>query len=132
MLGRLRRWRRIGNTKSALPLNVVGDVRLERHPAVIDEDIPVIYSFIAKDDEAAAERVLDAVSQTFALLVSQPDAGVVYRTRNTNLRGVKMIPVEGYRNFVVFYRTAADYVRVLYVVHGARNLVRFFADAPRE
>ena len=107
-------------------------MRLEQHPAVQEEDLADIYLFISKDDLEAAGRVIDAVIETFDLLVREPNAGVLYRTENSKLRGVKMMPVARYRNYLVFYRTAADYVRILYVVHGARNLVRFFADAPRE
>ena len=109
----------------------MGDIRLEQHPAVQDEDLADIYSFISEDNVEAAGHVIDAVLDTFGLLVREPSAGVAYRTENPRLRGVKMIPVTRYRNYLVFYRTAADYVRILYVVHGARNLVRFFAETPR-
>ena len=93
--------------------------------------MPVIYSFIAKDDVSAAEHVLDAIGDTFELLTREPDAGVSYKTRNSKLRGMKMIPVAGYRNYLVFYRVGAECVRILYVVHGARDLVRFLAERPR-
>lgn len=109
----------------------MGSFRIERHPAVIEEDLPVVHSFVAKNDEIAAERVLDAIGDTFELLAQEPDAGVLYRTANPRLRGVKMIPVTRYRNYLVFYRAAENHVRILYVVHGARNLVRFFAETPR-
>lgn len=109
----------------------MGSFRIERHPEVIGEDLPVIYSFIAKDDVSAAERVLAAVGETFELLAREPEAGVSYQTRNSKLRGVKMIPVAGYRNYLVFYRVSAECVRILYVVHGARNLLRLFAERSR-
>jgi plasmid stabilization system protein ParE len=32
-------------------------VRLDRHPAVLEEDLPDIYAYIAAADPAAAERV---------------------------------------------------------------------------
>ena len=109
----------------------MGSHRLERHPAVIADDLPIIYSFIKKDDLAAAERVLDAIEESFELLIREPNAGILYRTENRSLRGIKMLPVARYRNYLVFYRTTAECVRILYVVHGARNLVRFFAETPR-
>lgn len=34
-----------------------GGVRLDRHPAVLEEDLPDIYAYIAAADPAAAERV---------------------------------------------------------------------------
>jgi plasmid stabilization system protein ParE len=46
-------------------------VRLERHAAVIAEDLPLIYASVARDNPAAAERVLDAVEATFEQLTRQ-------------------------------------------------------------
>ena len=107
-------------------------MRIKRHGAVIEDDLPAIYAYIAKDDRAAAERVLDAVEATLALLVSQPESGVLFRSQNPVLRGVRMIPVIGFNNYLVFYRVAEDAIRVLYVVHGARHLPRLFRRERRE
>lgn len=106
-------------------------MRIERHGAVIEVDLPAIYAFIATDDRAAAERVLDAVNTTLALLARQPECGVVFPSRNPNLRGVRMLPVTGFSNYLVFYRITGDVLRVLYIVHGARHLPRLFRREPR-
>jgi toxin ParE1/3/4 len=106
-------------------------VRVERHAAVIESDLPAIYAFIAKDDQSAAERVLDAVDATLTLLAGQPESGVPYATRNAKLRGVRMLPVSGFNSYLVFYRVNDDAVRVLYVVHGARHLPRLFRRESR-
>ncbi len=70
-------------------------MRLERHPAVIAEDLPDIYTFTARDNPAAAERLLDAIELSFAQLTRQPDCGVTYRSRNRNLAEMRMLPVAG-------------------------------------
>jgi toxin ParE1/3/4 len=105
---------------------------IERHPAVLADDLPEIYGYIARDNPAAAERVLDAVEATFNLLAQEPEAGVAYPTRNPKLRGLRMLPVIGFRNYLVFHRFAGGSVRVLYVAHGARHLLRHFRRTPRE
>ena len=99
--------------------------RIERHAAVVLRDLPEIYAFIARDNVAAAERVLDAMEETFETLSEQPEAGVGYRTVNPKLRGMRMLPVVGFENYLVFYRLAQGVVRILYVVHGARHLPNF-------
>ena len=101
-------------------------MRLERHAAVIAEDLPHIYASVARDNPAAAERVLDAVEATFEQLTRQPECGVTYRSRDRNLPDVRMLPVIGFANYLVFYRIEAEAVRILYVVHGAacRHLAR--------
>ena len=55
----------------------MGERRLERHPAVIAEDLPEIYAFIAKDDPLAADCVLNAIGDTFDLLIKEPEIGVL-------------------------------------------------------
>ena len=107
-------------------------MRIERHPAVIEDDLPGIYARIAHDNPAAAERVLDAVEETFLQIATQPECGVLYPTRNPQLKTVRMLPVSGFNHYLVFYRTEADAVRVLYVIHGARHLPRLFGRERRE
>jgi toxin ParE1/3/4 len=110
----------------------VAKARIERHPAVIRQDLPDIYGFIAERDPAAAERVLDAVEETFAQLAQHPDCGASYPTRNRKLQGLRMLPVTGFQNYLVFYRTDAENVRILFVTHGARHLLRLFRREYRE
>ena len=59
---------------------------LSPHAAVLAQDLPTIYAYIAKDDPSAAERVLDAVQLTFDSLAQQPECGVPYPTRNPLLK----------------------------------------------
>lgn len=106
-------------------------MKSELNAAVLADDLPGIYAFIARDNPGAADRVLEAVSQTFDLIAREPGCGVVYPTRNAQLHGVRMFPVDGYPNYLVFYRIEAATVRVLYVVHGARHLPRLFRRDPR-
>ncbi len=105
---------------------------LERHPAVITEDLPRIYAFIARDDRAAAERVLSAVEETFQRLRQQPECGVLYGSGRAKLIGVRMLPVSGFQNYLIFYRIEGEAVRILYVLHGAQHVRRLFRREPRE
>ncbi len=109
-----------------------GGVRFERHLAVVADDLPGIYAYIARDNPAAAERVLDAVAETFAQIAKLPESGIVYPSRNPRMKGVRMLPVNGFNKYLVFYRTEADVIRILYVVHGARHLPRLFGGELRE
>lgn len=94
--------------------------------------MPNIYAFIAERDPAAAERVLDAVEETFEQLAQHPDCGAPYPTRNRKLQELRMLPVTGFQNYLVFYRTEAESVRIVFVSHGARHLLRLFRRESRE
>ena len=76
----------------------MAEARIDRHFAVVEQDLPDIYTFIAEHDPAAAERVLDAVEETFRQLARRPDCGVPYATRNRKLRRLRMFPVSGFPN----------------------------------
>lgn len=71
---------------------------LERHPAVLAEDLPEIYAFIARDNPAAAERVLDAVELAFERLRQQSESGMRYQSVNAKLVDIRMLPVVGFEN----------------------------------
>ena len=110
----------------------MAELRLERHPAVVEEDLPEIDAFIARDDQAAAERVLDAVVAGFFQLTRYPESGVAFPTRNLRLKGMRMLPLNGFPNYLIFYCVAPESIRILYVTHGARHLLRFFRREPRD
>jgi hypothetical protein len=40
------RWGVVGNKKCAPQLSVVAELRLERHPAVVEKDLPEIYTWM--------------------------------------------------------------------------------------
>ncbi|PYK74157.1 MAG: hypothetical protein DME32_05545 [Verrucomicrobia bacterium] len=49
--------------------------------------------------------------KTFAQLAQHPECGVPYPTRNRKLQGLRMLPVTGFQNYLVFYRTDAESIR---------------------
>ena len=110
----------------------MAEAPIKRHSAVVEEDLPDIYAFIAQHDPAAAERVLDAVEETLRQLAQHPDCGALYPTRNRKLQGLRMFPVSGFHNYLVFYRVETESIRILYVTHGARHLFRLFRRESRE
>ena len=85
-------------------------MKIERHPAVIEEDLPGIYAHIARDNPAAAERMLDSVEATFDEIAAQPGCGVIYPTRIPAMSGVRMLPVSGFGNYLIFYRVEDEVV----------------------
>ena len=72
------------------------------------------------------------MAATFIHIAAHPESGVLYPSRNSQMNTVRMLPVSGFNNYLVFYRIEGDAVRVLYVVHGARHLPRLFGRERRE
>ena len=91
-------------------------MKIERHPAVIEDDLPGIYAYISRDNPSAAEAVLEAIATTLACIAAQPESGVLYSTRNPKINNLRMLPVSNFKNYLIFYRIQSDSIRVLYVV----------------
>jgi toxin ParE1/3/4 len=107
-------------------------VKLERYPAVLAEDLPGIYASIARDDPAAADRVLDAIDLTFKQLRQHPESGIAFRGTGHPLADIRMLPVRGFRNYLVFYRVDGDRLRILHVLHGAQHIGRVMRREARK
>ena len=79
-------------------------------------DLAEIWSFIADDSEAAADRFLAVLQRKFRLLATQPQMG---RLRPELMLELRSFPVGRY---VAFYLAMADGIELLRVLHGARDI----------
>ena len=77
---------RLEGTCAQRSRQVCKGLRIDRHPAVIGDDVPVIYAYIACENPEATERVLNAVEETFAQITAQPESGALYPTRNPKMK----------------------------------------------
>lgn len=97
-------------------------MKVSRHPSVQTRDLPRIYARIAQDNPTAADRVLDAIEAAFELLRMTPFAGPEYDMENDDFKGARMYPVPRSPNYLVFYVPKDEEIRILYVMHGARDI----------
>jgi len=87
-------------------------------------DLASHWRYIAHDNVEAADRLLDAAEQTFAAIAQNPDAGSQRSFRR--LIGIRSRAVIGFKNYLVFCQQRGGTVIILRVLHGMRNLPRFF------
>jgi plasmid stabilization system protein ParE len=83
-------------------------------------DLFDIWSFIAKDNLIAADRVEDAIFRACELLAREPFIG---RQRNdlTELP-VRVWVVQPYSNYLIVYRPEKKPLQVVRILHAARDL----------
>lgn len=81
-------------------------------------DLIEIAAYIAGDNPAAAESLVDAAHALFDDLAIMPRLGRPFPVRG--LRGVRRVPLHGYMNYNVYYIPRRDAIEVLRVLHGAR------------
>jgi toxin ParE1/3/4 len=81
-----------------------------------ERDLFEIWMWIALDDPAAADRVIDRIQDVMFLLCEQPGSG---RPRPEFGDGLRSFPAA---NWVIFYREDGPVLDVARVLHGRRDL----------
>lgn len=81
-------------------------------------DLADIWSFIADDSEANADRFLDKLETKLKLLATQPHMG---RARPELMPKLQSFP---YARYVVFFLAGPDGIDIVRVVHSARDITR--------
>ena len=89
-------------------------------------DVDGIVEFIAQDNFAAANRFYTAVEETAALLVRTPTMGGKRDFPNRELQNVRFLRVQGFAQYLMFYRETEQTIEVIRIVHGARDLPVLF------
>jgi plasmid stabilization system protein ParE len=111
----------------------MAEPKLEVHPEV-NEDIIELSTYIALDNPLAAEEVEFAITETFVLLAKGAQLGTEYHPIRRVLRGIRMFTVTDYPNYLIYYRPLPENagVRILYVLHAARDATTFAHEHQRQ
>jgi toxin ParE1/3/4 len=87
-----------------------------------DAEIDSLADYIAVDNLDAAMRFLDAVQKAFAMIGEQPGIGSMRYAHLPMLEGLRLWPVPGFERHLIFYVERTDYIDVLRVLHGSRDI----------
>jgi toxin ParE1/3/4 len=79
-------------------------------------DLAEIWSFLADDSEANADRFLVRLEAKLALLATQPQMG---RQRDELMAGMRSFP---HARYIVFFIAQADGIEIVRVLHSARDI----------
>jgi plasmid stabilization system protein ParE len=85
-------------------------------------DIFDIWSYIAADSEAAANRVEQAIYDACAFVAEAPSRG--HSRLDLTTRSLRFWTLTRYPNFTVVYRPEGTVLKVVAVLHGKRNIRR--------
>lgn len=90
-----------------------------------DKDVDGAAAYIADRNLDAGLRFYGAVEETFSKIAAMPGIGAMRPTNNPALAGLRMFPVQGFKNYLIFYVTQElGHVRILRVLHGAQQVER--------
>ena len=86
-----------------------------------------IVAYIATDNPDAAERFVPALEETYAQLEALPGMGSVRHFGRKDLKAVRILPVTGFEHYLLFYTAVQKNVKVLRILHAARDFPTIFA-----
>jgi toxin ParE1/3/4 len=81
-----------------------------------EEDLIATWLHIARDDEAAADRLLDRIEARWQQLATYPFSGA---PREDIAPGIRHLVIGEY---LTLYRVGEDAIEILRVLHGRRNI----------
>ena len=91
------------------------------------QDALDIVAYIAADNVSAAERFLPALEETCTQLLALPGLGSARTFRRKDLTGLRIMPVTGFEHYLIFYTAAQRSVKVLRILHAARDFPTIFS-----
>jgi toxin ParE1/3/4 len=94
------------------------------------DDLVEIATRIARDSKSSAIRFIDAVEMTCKTLLRSPQLGLRGEFRSPHLANIQRWRVKGFENYLIFYRTVADGIFVVRLLHGARDVDAIVDDQP--
>ena len=89
-------------------------------------DLDALSDFIGQDSPHAAIRFLEAADKAFELLVDMPGMGSFWQSSKPEFAGLRVWPIRGFENHLIFYRASDEGIEIIRVLHGARDIDRIF------
>jgi len=83
-----------------------------------EKDVLGIWLYIAQDNLAAADRMVDRFTEAYELLAKNPEMGQKFDQYRPGLRAWSV------GNYVVYFRKVSDGIEIYRVLHGARDAER--------
>lgn len=92
---------------------------LVRHDAELDA--LGYFQYLHERDPDVARRFLKAIDHTVEGLAHQPMKGRLRRFRGRDLKNIRSWRVDGFENYLIFYRATEERLEVLRIKHGAMD-----------
>lgn len=93
------------------------------------QDLDRHADYLSQPSMRTANRFAGAVESSLRLLAEMPTLGAVAEFPQRQLRDVRIWPVRGFRNYLIFYRIRRASLEVLRVLHGAQDIGNVFEDS---
>lgn len=100
--------------------------RITRSPIAVSDMLDIAEYFAEHNTPQTGERFLDAITATEKTLLDMPKMGVLRNYKSTRLKDMRMIPVNDFKNYLLFYIPSVKEIYTVRVLHGARDMQTLF------
>jgi toxin ParE1/3/4 len=90
-----------------------------RHAAELDAF--GYFQYIREHNPDAAVRFLQAIDDTIESLALQPLKGRLRKFRGRDLKNIRSWRVDGFENYLIFYRLSGMRLEIIRIKHGAMD-----------
>jgi toxin ParE1/3/4 len=97
-------------------------VALTRSPEYLRDIANILQYFIDKNTPATALKFGKRVEKTLEFLALFPEMGSPWESKTAGMQGVRFQNVQGFRNYLIFYRMTEPGLYLERIVDGRRNL----------
>ena len=85
-------------------------------------DLEEIHSYIAENDAATADKIIDELFEKFRLLSRNSALGKAQHELIVNLRSFP------HRRYIIFYFPIDNGIEIYHVLHGSRDIISLFDE----
>ena len=91
-----------------------------------ENDLSKIGDYFDERDDTLSQRFYRQFMKTVQILATSPTLGERCRFHNPKTKGMRVWQVDGFSNYLIFYRSKDSVLQILRVIHGARNYETIF------
>lgn len=96
------------------------------HSPLAEKDLDAISDYLFEHSLDAAILFINAVARTEKALLEMPEMGVLRAYQSPILQDMRMMIVDSFRDYLIFYRPIQSGIYVVRVLHGARDIQAIF------
>jgi toxin ParE1/3/4 len=100
-------------------------MRLVRRAAALF-DLDGHAEILQRQSAALALRFLDAAEETMRAIVTNPRLAGRWESDDPALKDIRVRPIRGFENHLIFYRVQRGRVEIVRVLHAAQDIERAF------
>ena len=93
-----------------------------------ENDLSEIGDYFDERNDTLSHRFYGQFWKTVQTLTASPNLGERCRFRNPATKDMRVWQVDGFSNYLIFYRLNGEQLEILRILHGARNYETMFNE----